>query len=90
MSIPTRSRAAFVAWFLLAVVAVASIGAYHYPPWVVVSLGAVWVVSSIVAAWASPRHRTISLVIVLASSIAMRRAFLQMIWAVEVVRGHIR
>jgi hypothetical protein len=83
----SRHRLAFFAWFLLACVAAASMGAYHYPPWVVVLLGGVWLVSSIIAAWASPRHRTISLVIVLASSLAMRKAFLQMIWAVEVVLG---
>jgi hypothetical protein len=40
--------------------------------------------------WASPRHRTISLVIVLVTSVAMRRAFLQMIWAVETVSGHVK
>ena len=85
-----RRRIAFVAWFLLGCAGAVSLGAYHYPAPFVVMLGAIWAAAGIVSVWASPRHRTISLVIVLVTSIAMRRAFLQMIWAVELVRGHIR
>ncbi len=64
-------------------------GAYRYPPWAVLALAAVWLLASVASVWAPPRQRTLSLVIVLATSVAMRRTFLQLLWAIATVRGKI-
>jgi len=88
MSPAFRRQIAFVPWFLLGCVAAASMGAYRYPPGIIVLLGTVWLFAASASVWCAPNHRTISLVLVLASSVAMRRTFLQMIWAVGVVLGH--
>jgi hypothetical protein len=83
-----RRNLAFISWFLLGCAATASMGAYHYPPWLVVLSGGLWLAAAVVSPWALPRHRTISLLLVLATSVAMRRTFLQMIWAVETILGY--